>query len=142
MSSESTSGTSSSSRSSSDISGSKSCTNSQSAYERMGAELPNTQGNSTMPMHASGSARCPSRDIDAEETNTDVEIMEEGEEGETPRPVPATAKGQPDLTLATYRLGCSCVTEAELDKYVTQGLIKPTLCGLCRVPCNTLGVIL
>jgi hypothetical protein len=62
-------------------------------------------------------------------------------EGETPRPIPAAAKGQPDLTLATYRLGRSYVTEVELDKYVTQGLIKPTLHGLCRalgreeVPC-------
>jgi len=105
----------------------------------MGAQLPNTQGDNTMPVHAIGSASGPSRDIDAKETDADVKIVQEGE---TPGPVPATAKGQPDLTLATYRLGCSYVTKVELDKYVTQGLIKPTLYGLCRAPCNTLGVIL
>ena len=92
-----------------------------------------------MPTHAAGSARGPSRDIDAEETNTDVKFVEEGE---TRGPVPTAGKGQADLTQATYRLGCSYVTKVELDKYVTQGLIKPTLCGLCRVPCNTLGVTL
>jgi hypothetical protein len=97
----------------------------------MGAQLPNTLDDNTMPAHAAGSACGPSRDIDAEETDTDVEIVEEGEEGETPRPAPAIAKGKPDLTPATYRLGRSCVTEAELDKYVTQGLIKPTLRELC-----------
>jgi hypothetical protein len=132
MSSESTSGASVSSGSSSDVSGSESHTNSQSASERMGALLPNTQGDYVMPAHAARSARGPSHDIDAEETDADVEIVEEGEEGETPGPIPAAAKGQPVLTLATYRLGRSCVTEAELDKYVTQGLIKPTLHGLCR----------
>jgi hypothetical protein len=57
--------------------------------------------------------------------------VEEGEEGETPGPAPAAVKGKPDLTPATYRLGRSCVTEAELNKYVTQGHIKPTLRELC-----------
>jgi len=60
--------------------------------------------------------------------------VEEGEEGETSGPVPAATKGQPDLTPITYRIGCSCVTETELDKYVTQGLMKPALHRLCWAP--------
>jgi hypothetical protein len=69
-----------------------------------------------------------------EEIETDVEIVEEGEEGETAGPVPAAMKGQPDLTPITYRIGQSRVTEAELDKYVDPGLLKPTLHGLCCAP--------
>jgi hypothetical protein len=34
-----------------------------------------------------------------------VEIVEEGEEGETAVPVPAAIRGQPDLTPVTYRIG-------------------------------------
>ena len=60
-----------------------------------------------MPAHAARSARGPSRDIDAKETDADVEIVEEGE---TPRPVPATAKGQPDLTPLALRILCLFVT--------------------------------
>lgn len=75
----------------------------------------------------------PSHDKDVEETNTYIKIVEDGEEGETSGPMPAATKGQPDLTLVTYRIGRSCITEAEFDKYVTQGLIKPTLRGLCQV---------
>ena len=67
-----------------------------------------------------------------EETDTDVEIVEQGHEGETPGPVPAVIKGQFNLTLATNRIGRSGITEVELDKYVDQGLLKPTLHGLCR----------
>ena len=59
----------------------------------------------------------------------DVKIVEEGEEGETPSPL---VKGQLNLTLATYWIGCLRMIEAELDKYVDQGLLKPTLCGLCH----------
>jgi hypothetical protein len=69
-----------------------------------------------------------------EETETDVEIVEEGEEGETAGPVPAAMRGQPDLTPVTYRIGRSRVTEAKLDKYVDQGLLKPTLRRLCGAP--------
>ena len=83
----------------------------------------------------------PSRIDIGEETDTDVEIVEQGHEGETPGLVPAVIKGQLNLTLATYRIGCLRMIEAELDKYVDQGLLKPTLYGLCcasdreEVPC-------
>ena len=40
----------------------------------------------------------PSRDDAGGETDIDVEIVEEGEEGETTGPVPAAIRGQPDLT--------------------------------------------
>jgi hypothetical protein len=60
--------------------------------------------------------------------------MEEGEEGETTGPMPAAVRGHPDLTLVTYRLGRSRVTKAELDKYVKRGILKSSLCGLCRAP--------
>ena len=60
--------------------------------------------------------------------------MEEGEEGETVGPVPAAVRGQPDLTPVTYCLGRSRVTEAELDKCVERGILKPSLCSLCRAP--------
>jgi hypothetical protein len=60
--------------------------------------------------------------------------VDEGEEGETAGPVPAVVKGQPDLTPVTYWIGRSRVTEADLDKYVEQGLLKSTLRGLCRAP--------
>ena len=70
----------------------------------------------------------------SEETDIDVEIVEEGDQGETPGPVLAAIKGQLNLSSATYRIGRSRVTEAELDKYVDQGLLKPALYGLCRAP--------
>ena len=63
-----------------------------------------------------------------------MEIVEEGEEGETAGPVPVAVQGQPDLTPTTYRLGRSCVTEVELNKYVERGILKPSLRGLCRAP--------
>ena len=44
-------------------------------------------------------------------------IVEEGEEGETAGPVSAAVKDQLDLTLVTYRISHSCVSEAELDNY-------------------------
>ena len=67
-----------------------------------------------------------------EETDTDVEIVEEGEEGKMAGLVPAAVVGQPDLTPATYRIGRSCVTEKDLDDYVAQGLLKSSLRGSCR----------
>jgi hypothetical protein len=60
--------------------------------------------------------------------------VEEGEEGKSAGPVPAAVRGQLDLTRITYRIGRSCVTEADPDKYVERGLLKATLRGLCRAP--------
>jgi hypothetical protein len=76
----------------------------------------------------------PSRNDSGEGTDTNVEIMKEGEEGKTVGPVPATIEGQPDLTLVTYRLGRSHVTEAKLDKYVERGILKSSLRSLWRAP--------
>ena len=76
-----------------------------------------------------------------EETDTDVEIVEEGEEGEMAGPMPAVVAGQLNLTLAMYRICHSCVTKKDLDDYVAQGLLKSSLRGLCcalgreKVPC-------
>jgi hypothetical protein len=58
--------------------------------------------------------------------------VEEGEEGETLGPLSAIVKGQLDLTPVTYWIGSSHVSEVNLDKYVEEGLLKPTLHGLCR----------
>lgn len=66
-----------------------------------------------------------------EETDTDVEIVEEGEEAKMAGPMPAVVARQPNLTLATYRIFCSCVTKKDLDDYVAQGLLKSSLHGLC-----------
>jgi hypothetical protein len=63
-----------------------------------------------------------------------MEIMEEGEEGETAGSVPAAVRGQLDLTPVTYQIGRSRVTEADLDNYVEQGLLKASLHGLCCAP--------
>jgi len=65
-----------------------------------------------------------------EETDVDVEIVEEGDEGKTTGPV----RGQSDLEPVTYRIGRSGVTEAILDKYLEQGLLKASLRRLCRAP--------
>ena len=46
----------------------------------------------------------------------------------------AAIRGQPDLTPITYQIGHSRVMEVDLDKYVEQGLLKASLCGLCRTP--------
>ena len=76
----------------------------------------------------------PSRFDAGEETDVDVEIVDEGEEGETTGPVPAVVKGQSDLEPATYRIGRSSVTEAVLDEYVESGLFKALLHSLCHAP--------
>ena len=68
----------------------------------------------------------------SEGIDTNVEIVEEGEEGETTGPVSVTVWGQPDLTLVIYRQGHSRVTEAKLNKYVERGILKSSLRGLCR----------
>ena len=49
----------------------------------------------------------PSRSDAGEETDVDVEIVEEGEEGETAGPVPVAVKDQSDLEPATYRINHS-----------------------------------
>jgi hypothetical protein len=100
--------------------------------ERMEAQLLNAQDDNVAPAHPAGSVQGPSRVEVDEETDIDVKIMEEGEEGESTRPVQATVKGQSDLTPMTYRIGRSRVIEADLNKYVEQGLLKSTLRGLCH----------
>jgi hypothetical protein len=76
----------------------------------------------------------PSHINDEEDTEIDIELVEDEEEGETAGSVPASAKGQLDLEPATYRLGRSKVTEAELDRYLAEGLIHPAMRAHCRAP--------
>ena len=85
------------------------------------------QGGGLVADHPIDGCPGPSHFDIGEETYTDVETMEEGKEGKTLGLVPAAIKGQLNLTLATYRIGRSHVIEAELDKYVDQGLLKPAL---------------
>ena len=92
----------------------------------------NTQNDNLVSEHRIGSGLVPLCDKDVEETNEDVEIMEEGEEGEPAGPVLADVRGQPNLTLITYRIGHSRVIEAKLDKYVEQGLLKASHHDWCR----------
>jgi hypothetical protein len=95
-------------------------------------QLPNIQDDNAAPAHLAKSVPSPSCAEADKETDIDVEIMEEGEEGKSARPVPATIKGLSDLTPTTYQIGRSSVTEVDLDKYVEQGLLKSTLHGLCH----------
>jgi hypothetical protein len=97
-------------------------------------QLPNIQDDKAMPVHPARSVPSPSCVEADEETDIDIEIVEEGEEGKSIGPVPATIKGMSDLTPTTYRIGRSRVIEADLDKYVEHGLIKSTLRGLCHAP--------
>ena len=89
MSSESSSGASSSSGSSSNSSSSESCTSSQGVPKRMEAQMPNTQNDNAASALSAESVRGPSRVEADEETNADVEIMEEGKEGKSVGLVPA-----------------------------------------------------
>lgn len=66
-----------------------------------------------------------------EETEIDVEIVDDSEEDETRGPAPVVVKGQLDLEPATYRIGRSSVSEADLDEYVKEELLKPTLHSWC-----------
>jgi hypothetical protein len=84
----------------------------------MEAQLPNIQDGNAAPAHPARSVPGPLRVEANEETDIDVEIVEEGEEGKSAGPVLATVKGLSDLTPTTYRIGRSRVTEADLDKYV------------------------
>lgn len=78
----------------------------------------------------------PSHIEASEETEIDIEIVEDGEDGETAGPRPVTVRGQLDLEPATYRLGLSKVTEADLDQYLADGLLHPTMRSLCHAPSN------
>jgi len=69
----------------------------------------------------------PSRFDAGEETDVDVEIVEECEEGECP--IPAAIKGQSDLEPTTYRISRSSMTEVVLDEYVEKGPLKTSLCS-------------
>ena len=85
------------------------------------AQSPTAQGGKLAAEHPVEGCPGPSRiDID-EETDTDVEIVEEGEEGETPGPVPTAVKGQLDLTPATYRIGRSASLRRNLMSMLNEG---------------------
>ena len=99
----------------------------------MGRSL-NTRGDDLALERATETGPGPSCADAGEEIDTDLEIVEESDECKTARSVPATVKSQLDLTLATYCLGRSLVDDAELDKYVEQGLLKALLHGLCCTP--------
>ena len=74
-----------------------------------------------MPEHPAIRDRAHSPDLAVEETDADIEIVEEGEEAETAGPVPSGTEGQLDLSLATYLIGRSHVTDDGLDEYVKRG---------------------
>ena len=99
MSSESSSGDNSSSGSSSDTSSSESRSHLQSGSERNMAHSSNAQGSNLAREGLGAGGPGPSCNDSSEGTDTDVEIVEEGEEGETAGPVPGAIQGQPDLTL-------------------------------------------
>ena len=90
MSSESTPGASSPSGSSSNSSRPESRTSSQGMPERMEAQTWNTQDDNAASALPTESVRGPSCVEADEETDVNVEIVEEGEEGESDGPVPAT----------------------------------------------------
>ena len=93
------------------------------------AQSPNAPDDNLALESPAGGGLGLSRDKDVEETDADIEIVEEGE---TAGPVPAAVWGQPDLTPITYWIGCSRVMEGELDKYVERGILKSSLRGLCH----------
>ena len=64
----------------------------------MARQSPNRQGINLMPEPSGEGRQGPLHDEATNETDADVEIVEEGEEGETTGPVPAAIRGQPDLT--------------------------------------------
>ena len=79
------------------------------------AHSVNARDDNLAPKNPAVGGPGPSRDDVGEGTNTDMEIVEEGEEGEIARPVPAVIRGKPDLTPVTYRIGRSLVKEADLE---------------------------
>jgi hypothetical protein len=80
--------------------------------------MANTQGDNLVPGPVAEDVTVPSRVDTGEETETDVEILEDGEECESAGAVPAVVRGLLDLTPVTYHLGRSRVKETDLDKYV------------------------
>ena len=82
------------------------------------AQSTNALDDNLTPENPAAGGLGPSHDDAGEEPDTDLEIMEEGEEGKTVGPVPSAVMGQPNLSLVTYHIGHSCMTEADLDKYV------------------------
>ena len=132
MSSELSYGDNSSSGSSSDGSSSESWTHSPSDREQMVGQSPNRGGADLVPGPSSEGSQGRLRDDAADETDANVEIVEEGEEGETAGLMPATIRGQPDLTPITYRNGHPRVMKEELDGHVGHGLIKSLMHNLCR----------
>ena len=74
-----------------------------------------------MPEHPAIGDRAHSPDLAVEETDADVEIVEESKEAETAGPAPSGMEGRLDLSLATYLIGRSHVTNDDLDEYVKRG---------------------
>jgi hypothetical protein len=105
VSSESTYGDNLPSGSSSDGSSSESRTRSPSGHEQTGAQSPNREIVNLMAEPPCEGGQGPVHDDAVDETDADVEIVEEGEEGETAGLVPTAIAGQPDLRPATYRIG-------------------------------------
>ena len=106
MSSESMSGDSSYSGSSSGGSSSESLTSLPSQVEMVVVDLLSERSGSLAAGAATGGGGL-SHDQAAEGTEMDVEILEEGEEAETPGPMPSGVPGQPKLLSAIYQLGQS-----------------------------------
>jgi len=120
MSSESMSGDSSYSGSSSGGSSSESRTSSLGRGKKVVVDLL-SEGSVGLASCAAmgGDGLSPNQAADG--TNADVEILEEGEEAETPGPASSGVLGQPKLLPATYRLGQSRVTKETLDENVDVG---------------------
>ena len=132
MSSESSSDESSPNGSSSGGSSSESRTHSQSQMDQILTDSPQGRNDNLMPEHRAVDEQAHSLDPTIEETDADIEIVEESEEAETAGPAPSSTMGRPDLSPATYRIGRSRVTDDDLDEYVKRGLIKAWLRDLCR----------
>jgi hypothetical protein len=67
----------------------------------MEAQLPNIQDGNAAPAHPARSVPGPLHVEANEETDIDVEIMEEGEEGKSAGPVPGRVKGLSNLKPTT-----------------------------------------
>lgn len=74
-----------------------------------------------MPEHPSIGDQAHSPDLAVEETDVNIEIVEEGEEAETIGPAPSGTEGRLDLSSATYLIGRSCMTDDDLNEYVKRG---------------------
>ena len=96
------SGESSSGESSSGDSSSESRTHLLSHVDQMECKLPNRQDDGLVPAATAACGHSPSPDEAAEDTEVDVEVVEEGEEAETAGLVPSSSKERADLSPATY----------------------------------------